>query len=121
MALLAEPMHVAHKKQELHMVGEKKVIGLPLVHIQSTDTVAPPVLNQDEQIQGYQHIDFRVAWFPFLIVYRCLLPNNQSLFIKTITLIFNHVHSLRSTNINNIFCASVLKREEKKITIFFSV
>lgn len=54
----------------------KEVMGCALVHSQSTGTLAPAVLNQGEQIRGYQHIDFRVAWFPFLIVYRCLLPNS---------------------------------------------
>jgi hypothetical protein len=65
--------------------------------------------------------DFRVVRFSFPMVCRCLLQSNLCLFIKTITLIFNHVHSLRSTNISNSVCVCVLKKEEKKITILFSM
>jgi hypothetical protein len=39
------------------------------------------------------------------MVSRHLLQNNLCLFIKTITLIFNHAHSLRATNISNILRA----------------
>lgn len=103
------------------MSGEqKKSLAFPL-SIASQLTLSLTIVNQDEQIQSYQYTDFRFAWCSFLMVYRCLLQNNSGLFIKTITLIFNHVHSLKSTNINNSFVCVCVEEGEKSCHILFNV